>query len=597
MQIHNFYSDLLLSVRILLDNHIFPPKYIKDYEFNIANRTFQLAKYDYKPNYAFPSAIISLNDDQYTFGERPSIIQHLTLENINQIPVLFDYETENKLLLQEEHVQVSISLQINCESQLQAKEVEFAIKRWLPLNKYIQTINFTSFLEVSPNILQTLGMDYNRREIANLFVRLNKNLGEVEYCFSNNYNPLIKLESISSSLSDGTSRSFPVNCELTYQIQMPMWITNERGFKNIERVNIDFNRFGHEPITSNSCRTLINRNFSSSNEIFRVHRNVLMHSFDDWWSVKTNNIDIAIIQKYIDDEKIKIHDIEMLINNESTNPVLLSLLHSLQLKPSDIESYFINKLFYNSAFIRYLMIEEEVITFKDLISFISNAGKFPIDNLILKCMYECNEISINTITTIIYQILNSNYPDVIKLLWSNDLSYEDLINFLIYDSTENNSLLFLINQGYDFTFFRNLYNNEITISDILYYIVHNKLENSFLQNLIETNKISRDSLGSLLENIGLIRNTELYSSIIFSLYFNDFRFEKNYIYNFVDVNGIIHRDVKPLLIDDSIYFSFNKDVIDVYLTPTLTTPIIIQIGENVDTGPDISDGLDIVIKK
>jgi hypothetical protein len=75
--IHSWYGDLLLSVRVLFDNHIFQNReYIKRYEFNMGNRTIQLPV-DYKPNFEFPNIIVTLNDDVPSYGQRPDVAQKI----------------------------------------------------------------------------------------------------------------------------------------------------------------------------------------------------------------------------------------------------------------------------------------------------------------------------------------------------------------------------------------------------------------------------------------------------------------------------------------------------------------------------------------
>ena len=91
MIIHNWFSDILLSSRILLDNIIFsekklfvnnlPEYFIKHYEFSLSNRTFVLAKDEYKTEFELPSCIVTLGEDNYIFGERPTTCQHLRLDN------------------------------------------------------------------------------------------------------------------------------------------------------------------------------------------------------------------------------------------------------------------------------------------------------------------------------------------------------------------------------------------------------------------------------------------------------------------------------------------------------------------------------------
>ncbi|MCD6435114.1 MAG: hypothetical protein J7L15_01800, partial [Clostridiales bacterium] len=216
MQIHNYFSDLLLSIKTLLDTHILPQKIIKHYDFNIANETFSLLRRNYKPNRALPAAIVSLETDNYLFGQRVNNIINVPVENYNQILVLADLNNEKTIYLQEEQTQININLLINCETQFQAKEIAFHITRYLPKQKYIQLFNYTSFLEIESDILFNLGFDINNHEISNLFTKYNKNLGKIEYCYSVNYNPLIKLEDISVNISDNTQKTFNVQCSLNY---------------------------------------------------------------------------------------------------------------------------------------------------------------------------------------------------------------------------------------------------------------------------------------------------------------------------------------------------------------------------------------------
>ena len=284
MYIHNFLSDLLLSLRILFDNIIFKPDFVRSYEFNVANRSFSLSKQgvDYRPNYEFPACLISLNSENPSFGERPTTIQRTPIPNFNMIPVVYDPESQNVVYIQEEQTQVLMSVIFNCESQFQAKETEFRIKRYLPVNKYIQLFKFTSFLEIPERDLLTHGIDFNNHEINNLYTRINKNTGNVDYCYAVRYQPLIRLDSSSVSISDTGQRSFPVNLEIMYQIQMPMWISYDKIPGDVTSIHVDFNRFGNEPISENSTRPL-NKDkddkFGGKKRL--VKRNLLVHDLSD----------------------------------------------------------------------------------------------------------------------------------------------------------------------------------------------------------------------------------------------------------------------------------------------------------------------------
>lgn len=282
MNIHNYLSDVLLSFRVLFDSVIFRPDFIRSYEFSIANRSFTLSSVDYRPAYEFPACIITFNSDNPSFGERPSVIQKLPIMNTNNFPVIYDSESERVIYLQEEQTQIMVSVVFNCESQLQAKEIEFRVRRFLPLNKYIQLFQFTSFLEIPERLLLSQGIDFNDHEITNLYTRMNKNTGSVDYCFSMRYEPLLRLDSSTVTIADSTQRSFPVNLEIMYQIQMPMWISFEHLPGLIESIHMDFTSFGHEPISENSTRPM-NKN---KDDIYDgkkrlIKRNLLIHDLSD----------------------------------------------------------------------------------------------------------------------------------------------------------------------------------------------------------------------------------------------------------------------------------------------------------------------------
>lgn len=259
MYIHNFYADLLLSVRVLFDNHIFQNRnYAKRYEFNMGNRTFQLPQ-DYKPNYEFPNLIITLNDDVPSYGQRPDVSQKIPGFNLDQIPVLYNQTTGVVLLVQEEMVNVPITCVINCESQFQAKEVAVMVKRWLPINKFISFLTFSSYLEVSDQFLSINSFNPAIHSIANLYTKLNKRTGDIDYCYSLQYEPMIRLDSITTSVPDSTQRSFQVVVDITYMIPTPLFMFNDKQPGSIERIDILINSStGFEPINDYPSSKVIN---------------------------------------------------------------------------------------------------------------------------------------------------------------------------------------------------------------------------------------------------------------------------------------------------------------------------------------------------
>jgi len=257
--IHNFYADLLLSVRVLFDRHIFQNRnYVKRYEFNIGNRAIQLPT-DYKPNFEFPNIMVMLNDDIPTFGQKPTVTQNLTSFNIDQTPVLYNPITKEVLCVQEEMVNVPITCTINCESQFQAKEIAAIVRKWLPINKFIQFLDFTSYLEISPNYLDNNHFNPATQQISNLYVKLNKRTGEIDYCFSLSYRPFIRLDSISTAIPDSVQRSFQVVVDITYMIQRPISLFNEQQPGTIERIDMVINpSTAFEPINDYPSSISIN---------------------------------------------------------------------------------------------------------------------------------------------------------------------------------------------------------------------------------------------------------------------------------------------------------------------------------------------------
>lgn len=261
MYIHNYYGDLLLSIRVLFDKYIFEnPNFIKRYEFNMGNRIFQIP-IDYKPNYEFPNMIVSLSDDLPAYGQRPDVSQLIPGYNIDQIPVLYNKDTNSIIYTQEEMATVPISIIINCESQFQAKEIANVIKRWLPHNKFIQFLKFSTFLELSNEFISKIEFDVNNHDIINLYQKLNKRTGEINHCFSLNYKPFIRLESLSTSISDSTQRSYQVSADLTYMIQLPLYLYSDKlPAETIEGINFLITpSITFEPIMDYSTTDIISK--------------------------------------------------------------------------------------------------------------------------------------------------------------------------------------------------------------------------------------------------------------------------------------------------------------------------------------------------
>lgn len=251
MYIHNFLCDLLVSIKLLLDTYLFPhlgPNYIKSYQFNLGNRTFQLEK-EPTLNYSLPAVIVNINDETINFGgRRTDLIMKNNLDNINKILVLYN-ETQNYCIyVHEEQTTIFFNVSINCESQLQAKELAYTIKRSLPLNKNLNIFKFSTFLELPHDLLlKTLNFNIPFDTIHNLYTKLNYNTGKPEYCFELQHNPLIRLDQVQTDINQQQS-TFQTTIDLTYTLPFPQYLLSDI-YEVINTINFSFNIEKHPIVT------------------------------------------------------------------------------------------------------------------------------------------------------------------------------------------------------------------------------------------------------------------------------------------------------------------------------------------------------------
>jgi len=240
MKIHCFYSDLLLSLRYFFDNILFPGNQIKSYQFNIGNRTFQLK--NETANFELPAIIINYRSST-PMGYHPYVFKHTPLENNNKYPILYNKTKRLSLLLQEEQFEFNIEVSINCESQLSAIQFEHQIQHMLIINKYFHFYKFYSFLELDDEFINSDMFDVHNDEIINLFVKQDQLTNKTRYCFSVQYEPLIRLDSISSAIQSTDQRSYQTSLSLTLLTPSPAYVEippfeRGRSFPNIKK-NID----------------------------------------------------------------------------------------------------------------------------------------------------------------------------------------------------------------------------------------------------------------------------------------------------------------------------------------------------------------------
>ena len=220
IKIHNFYTDLLLSLRYLFDNIVFGPGMIKTYEFNIGNRTLQL---DYKSQYGMPNCIISYldsNPNQY----HPWLILRDSMGNHSKFPILYNKTKNLSLELQEELYDINIGVVLNFESQLSAIDAEHRLKANIPLNKPLQIYHFYTFFEIPDRFLEPDIFDVNNDQIINLYMKHDSLTDKIVHCASVRYEPLIVLESCQATLSNSEQRSFSVDCNFRFMQSVPMYM-------------------------------------------------------------------------------------------------------------------------------------------------------------------------------------------------------------------------------------------------------------------------------------------------------------------------------------------------------------------------------------
>jgi len=217
MNIHNLFSDLMLG----LANHInsLLPTKIKHYQFNLANVSFNL---DLSPQFELPSAIINLGSTS-PYINHPYIFQS-NLKNQHQFPVLYNETKDIELVIQEEHYVSNIDFLINCESQIQALNINHILMNFLPLNKYLHLFKFISFFEINSIFLNRLLFNPEKDKIYNLFLKHNKYSNNLDYCFSIQYEPLVRLVSSSVDLTNITASSFQVANSFEILNQLPIYI-------------------------------------------------------------------------------------------------------------------------------------------------------------------------------------------------------------------------------------------------------------------------------------------------------------------------------------------------------------------------------------
>ena len=260
MIIHNFFSDVAQSIFNFFEKFVFPTKpyfyhkvvvnpqqprtFFKSMQFNLGNQIYQIGDYKESAKLEFPNAQLTYVSNDSAFGKDFPLIAHHTLRHVNEIVATHNDTTNVDIVVREDQTLLYFTFQINCESQLQANEIEHQVKRYLPIQKYIQMYSFKSFQEI-PEFFFFKHNDPEKHVIHNLFFRRDDTTGNPQYYFLANYKPIFKLNSINADFSDNSQRSYTVLLDFEYLIQMPIWMASTYNTENIARIEIGFTLDDH----------------------------------------------------------------------------------------------------------------------------------------------------------------------------------------------------------------------------------------------------------------------------------------------------------------------------------------------------------------
>ena len=323
MIIHNFFSDVAQSIFNFFERFVFPTKpyfynqvvtnpdqprtFFKSMQFNLGNRVYQIGNYKESAKLEFPNAQLTYVSNDSAFGRDFPLIAHHTLRHVNEIIATHNDTTNVDLVVREDQTLMYFTFQINCESQLQANEIEHQVKRYLPMQKYIQMYSFKSFQEI-PEYFFFEKNDPEKHIIHNLFFRRDDTTGNPQYYFLSNYKPIFKLNSINSDFSDNSQRSYPVLLDFEYLIQMPIWMASTYDSENISRIEIGFT-IDDDPRTIILNDEQLSSKDYDPKKINDIYHKIIINKPD---IIKDNNFALEIIKiqnpasDYVDTSKLYI---------------------------------------------------------------------------------------------------------------------------------------------------------------------------------------------------------------------------------------------------------------------------------------------------
>jgi hypothetical protein len=204
-----------------INNKVLVGNPIQHLQLNIGDSGLQL---DYEdPNFKLPAAIINLEDIR-PYNNHPYIFQFRS-GNIHRIPVLYDKEKDLQLSIQEEQFTITAVLTINCLNHMQCLDIQHQLLSVLPVGKFMHFYEFTTFLEVDDFLVNEWLFDVDADTIDNLYLKQNRFLDKLDYCFSLKVQPLVKFNDFTIILNpDTNAETFQISTSIEYLITIPVYI-------------------------------------------------------------------------------------------------------------------------------------------------------------------------------------------------------------------------------------------------------------------------------------------------------------------------------------------------------------------------------------
>jgi hypothetical protein len=611
MIVHNVYSDILFFISNTLNSILSGS--IQEFKYNIGNASFVL---NYNPNYSLPNAIVNFIAVN-PFNTRMNTFHKVLTNNVYLIPVLYDRDKDLKLELQEDLYYIDISVNINCESQLHAIELKHNLENFLPTGKLLNYKSFCSFYEIDEVFLNKYLFDVNNDDIDNLFLIHNKLSDRMTYCFSTEYTPLIRLESIDLNINDITSATFTVSTNFKILTHIPSkLIFNKPLLKNYNSIHLlrhdnkripvnkdyDYYLLNNDIlIHKNKIENIINYNDTYEFEIEKdikytetgefhcllenKHINgkiVIDHFENSNFSVRIFTFDDYVNGfvkdvEFLDDNNIK--GLYFPISNTNSAAQEIYLIYNIFKKNQLIKIKEINNN-YNVKF-------HEIIVPNEIYSVIKNVNRFKAEinyeetkilgfnDVILN-----NNISLNSNGEFEFSFENLYLIKGIIDLKSGNIN---ILNILNYDDlTENNDLIiYHLNANIVFTIFEirgsgyienivldinSTFNNSISTVSVINndYIDYGKKIKNIIVDKINFIKKENDIVTfSIFNNIDLL----LDNNTNFSFYFTKFN---RLISN--KANFIIHDNNKLVFTCSNLFYYENLDSVN------NIHPLILKIG-------------------